>query len=124
MLRRTALPILIAALALPAMAQAAGDAAKGATLFKQRCSMCHVSAAGAAPIAAPNLFGVAGRKAASTSFNYSDALKASGLTWTAANLDAFLAAPNKKVPGTRMVISVPAEQDRADIVAYLSTLKK
>ncbi|QUD90650.1 cytochrome c family protein [Phenylobacterium montanum] len=86
--------------------------------------MCHVNTAGATPTAAPNLFGVVGRKAASTSFNYSDALKASGLTWTPANIDSFITAPNKKVPGTRMVISVPAAPDRADLIAYLQTLKK
>ena len=125
MIRPATLAVLAAALALPSLAHAAGDATKGAALFKQRCAACHVSEAGATPMAGPNLFGVVKRKAASTSFaNYSDALKASGLTWTPAEIDAFLTAPNKKVPGTRMVISVPAPADRADLVAYLSTLKK
>ena len=123
MLRNISLA-LVAALALPGLAFAAGDPAKGATLFKQRCGVCHVNTADATPTAAPNLFGVVGRKAASTSFNYSDALKASGLKWTPADLDSFLTGPNKKVQGTRMVINVSNPTDRADLIAYLSTLKK
>ncbi len=124
MFDRSTLTVLAAALALPAIAHAGGDPAKGATLFKQRCGICHVSTEGAKPSIAPNLFGLVGRKAASTGFSYSDAMKASGLTWSPAELDGFLTAPNKKVPGTRMMISVPAAPDRTDIIAYLSSLKK
>ncbi len=124
MIRRSTLA-LIAALALPAAAHADGDPAKGAILFKQRCAVCHVAAPGAASTVGPNLFGVVGRKAASApGFNYSDALKASGLTWSAAEIDSFITAPNKKVPGTRMFISVPSPADRADITAFLASLKK
>lgn len=124
MIRRLPFAALLAALALPALAHAAGDPAKGATLFKQRCAVCHVDAAGAATTVGPNLFGVVGRKAASTSFNYSDALKSSGLTWSATEIDSFITAPNKKVPGTRMFINVTNPADRADLIAFLSTLKK
>lgn len=86
--------------------------------------MCHVSAKGARPTLAPNLFGVAGRKAASSDFaNYSPALKASGLVWSKASLDRFLAAPGKLVPGTRMVIAIPDAKRRAAVVAYLQGLK-
>jgi cytochrome c len=73
---------------------------------------------------APPLTGVNGRKAGSTGFSgYSDALKHSDIVWSVDTLSEFLAAPNKKVPGTRMVINVTSPQDRADIVAYLSGLK-
>jgi cytochrome c len=71
----------------------------------------------------PNLSRVAGRKAASSEFTYSTALKASGLKWDKPTLDRFLTAPMKAVPGTRMVISIPDAKQRADIVAYLSSLK-
>ncbi|HEY2658643.1 MAG TPA: c-type cytochrome [Caulobacteraceae bacterium] len=125
MIRRSNLLTLVAALAAPALAHAAGDPAKGATVFKQRCGVCHVSAAGAAATMGPNLFGVVGRKAGSTAgFTYSDAIKASGLTWSATELDSFLTAPNKKVPGTRMFINVTNPADRADLIAFLATLKK
>lgn len=115
-----ALLLSSAMLAAPAMAQ---DAAAGGTLFKQRCGACHVVTPGQKGIIAPNLSGLAGRKAASTEFNYSPALKASGLKWDKSTLDKFLTAPMKLVPGTRMVISIPDAKQRADVVAYLSSLK-
>ncbi|MET0238765.1 MAG: c-type cytochrome [Sphingobium sp.] len=107
-------------LPLPAFAQ---DAAAGGALFKGRCQACHVVTAGQKPTLGPNLSGLAGRKAGSTAFNYSPALKASGLKWDKPTLDRFLTAPMKAVPGTRMVIAVPDAKQRADIVAYLSSLK-
>jgi cytochrome c len=110
-------------LAAPMAAQAA-DAAKGATLVKQRCSVCHSLVVDTGPRPGPSMKGLAGRKAASVpNFKYSPALQKSGITWTPAKLDQFLAAPSKAVPGTFMAIAVPNPTERADIVAYLSTLK-
>jgi cytochrome c len=68
----------------------------------------------------PNLAGVVGRKAASTAFNYSPALKASGLTWTRANLDRFLTGPARMVPGTRMSVVMSDAAQRAAVIQYLS----
>jgi cytochrome c len=103
--------------ATPVWAQ---DAAAGRDDFEGRCQTCHTGEANAP---APSLAGVVGRKAASTSFDYSPALKASSLTWTPATLDTFLAAPMKTVPGTRMLVSTPGAQQRANLIAYLATLK-
>ena len=87
--------------------------------------MCHANVAGVRSGMGPNLAGLAGRPAASLpGFAYSSALKTSGLTWSPAALDKFLAAPSKLVPGTRMVISVADAKQRQDLVAYLATLKK
>ena len=75
--------------------------------------------------AAPSLFGVVGRKsAAEPGFNYTKALKGLNVTWTRTNLDKFLSGPGKMAPGTAMPISVAKEADRADVIAYLATLKK
>lgn len=115
----SALAGLAASVTAPAHAQNAGA---GAAMFKQQCQMCHVNTAGAKGFAAPNLFGVVGRKAASTPFAYSAALKASGKTWDAKTLDTFLTAPGKLVPGTRMAVSIPDPKKRADMIAYLKTL--
>ena len=116
-----ALAGLLIAATSPAHAQ---DATAGARLFAQRCQTCHsVNPAQKATIG-PNLAGLAGRKAAATSFAYSPALKKSTLTWDSATLDKFLAGPFRLVPGTRMVMSVPDSKQRADLVAYLSSLKK
>ena len=110
----------VAAAASPAMAQ---NAAAGAVVFQQRCQVCHAAPQGQPHGIGPNLAGVVGRKAASTAFPYTDALKASGLTWDKATLDRFLTAPGKLVPGTRMFVSVADPKERGDLVAYLASLK-
>ena len=118
-------PFLMTALALATSAMpAAAQAPDGKQLFQQRCQMCHGVDAAKPSVLAPNLAGVVGRKAASTGFAYSPALKASGLTWDRATLDTFLAAPMKLVPGTRMVVALSDAQQRAAVVAYLASLKK
>lgn len=118
---RRALPAtgLAAAMLLASSPAQAGDAKAGGMLFKQRCSACHSVVSGAPAGAAPNLSGVVGRKAGSTKFNYSPALKSSGLTWSSKTLDTFLTSPMKMVKGTRMVISLPNAKQRADVIAYL-----
>ena len=115
-----ALAALAAAAAAPAMAQ---DAGAGEAIFKQRCQSCHAAPAGQPHGVGPNLAGVVGRKAASTAFAYSSALKGSGLTWDKPTLDRFLSGPSKMVPGTRMLISVPDPKERAGLIAYLGGLK-
>jgi cytochrome c len=115
--------VLTAALLLsPAGAFAAdGDAAAGAKLFPGRCSACH-SMDPAQKKPGPSLKGIVGRKAATAEgFKYSKAMTDSGLTWDEATLDKYLAAPAKSVPGTSMMIGVPGEKDRADLVAWLKT---
>lgn len=101
----------------------AQDASVGATLFKQRCSVCHSVDSNAGPKMGPTLAGVANRKAGATAFNYSAKLKASDLRWDKATLDKYLMAPQSLVPGTRMTISVADAKQRAAIVAYISGLK-
>lgn len=99
-------------------ARGAGDPAAGEDLYLDRCVFCHVPEGGGQ---GPSLIGVQGRKAASApGFAYSAALKASGLTWTAVDLDRFLADPAVAVPGTAMPIKVPDARQRADIIAYLA----
>ena len=116
---------IICALALglvPAMAQAQA-APDGATIYRQRCQICH-GAAGAKPSPlGPNLAGVIGRKAASKPFAYSAALKASKLVWTRSTLDQYLAGPAKLVPGTRMAVALSDAQQRAAVVGYLAKTK-
>ena len=69
---------------------------------------------------------VVGRKAGSQPgfTGYSPALKASNLTWSKKTLDKFLINPGEMVPGTFMPIEIPDDKTRADVVAYLATLKK
>ncbi len=94
--------------------------ADGGLLFKQRCQACHTPTPG--PMA-PSLKGVVGRKAGSTNFNYSTALKTSNLVWTKDNLDKFLLGPAKFVPGTKMVIAVTDPAVRSALIAFLAKQK-
>lgn len=115
-MRILALSLAAFLLAPAAAAEPAGDPARGAKIY-ERCGACHsldVNRAG------PKHRGIVGRKAGSVpGFNYSAALKRSGLVWDEATLDRFLANPIKLVPGTRMYVSVTDDQDRADLIAYL-----
>ena len=90
------------------------------------CGICHSVQETGGPNQGPNLLGVVGRKAGSVpDFPlYSPALKASGITWNKKTLDKFLLNPMAKVPGTLMPMQIPDTRTRADVVAYLATLKK
>ncbi len=112
--------LTLAAALAPGVAVAA-DAQHGQTLYESRCGACHSPDADRV---GPHHRGVVGRVAGSVpGFAYSPALKASGLTWTPALLDRWLTDPTALVPGSRMGFRVGTAEDRADIVAYLETLK-
>jgi len=110
---------------LAAAAQAAGDPVKGAVVFKQ-CAACHnIEKGGGNGSLGPNLFGVAGRNAASApNFAYSAPFKSSGIVWTDDKLKAWVLSPQKMVPGTKMLLIHPLDDEQADdVVAYLNTKK-
>jgi cytochrome c len=120
-LARTGLAALAVLASAPA--HAAGDAAAGAAVFK-RCAMCHSVDPGKKLAMGPNLSGVVGRKAGAGEFNYSPAMKGSGIFWTADKLNAFLLKPAATVKGTRMAFAgLPKPEDRANVIAYLATRK-
>lgn len=105
-------------------AEAAGNAANGASVFA-RCAICHNNTKGAGAKIGPDLFGVVGRKAGTEpGFSYSAAMKNSGITWTNEKLDAYIKSPQMVVPGNKMPFSgLPSSNQRADLIAYLDTLK-
>ena len=109
---------------LPAAASAAGDVAAGGQVFKVQCSACHDTEAGSNKVG-PSLFGVFGRKAGSVEgFHYSTANRDAGITWTAEELDKYLANPRGVVPGTSMpYLGLKNDAQRANVIAYLETLK-
>jgi glucose/arabinose dehydrogenase len=101
-----------------------GDAAQGKTYFGQNCRLCHGVGGGEGAKEGPSLVGVVGRRAAGDStFNYSEAMRHCGLTWDAPTLDRFLTNPAALVPGTTMPIAVANAGDRANVIAYLATVK-
>jgi glucose/arabinose dehydrogenase len=105
-----------------------GDADQGKITFQQSCAVCHADGMGTDNTwivkQGPSLVGVVGRHAGtSPNFNYSTALINCGLTWDAPTLDHFLTNPMAAVPGTTMPMSVADDTTRANIIAYLATLK-
>jgi cytochrome c len=93
--------------------------ADGERLFRQRCAACHSLEPGQNR-AGPHLSGVIGRAAGSVEgARYSAALRESDIVWDSGTLDAFLAAPRQRVPGTSMTVGVPSAAQRAAIIGYL-----
>ncbi|MBR0798749.1 c-type cytochrome [Bradyrhizobium jicamae] len=102
-------------------ANAAGDAARGATLYRD-CGVCHsIQENGPGP-AHKGVFGRLAGKA--PGYDYSSELKNSNIVWTEENLDKWLAGPEKLVPGTKMFYEVDDPRDRADIIAFLKEKAK
>jgi cytochrome c2 len=105
----------------------AEDAGRGKIIFQQNCALCHGVSQGPGNSVitgqGPSLIGILGRRAgASANFNYSKALGESRLIWDSATLDRFLANPMSAVPGTSMLVSIPAAGNCHDLIAYLATL--
>lgn len=101
---------------------AAADAVRGKQLYESRCGACHSIEDNRA---GPAHKGVFGRKAGlAKGFDYSPALKASKLVWNAKTLDRWLANPEQLIPGQKMGFTVPDAKDRADLIEYLSTMRK
>jgi len=106
----------------PQGAATGAGAASPPQAFNQ-CTACHSTAPGKT-IIGPSLAGVYGRKAGAVAgFQYSDAMKGSGLAWNTGNLDSFLANPAGKVPGTLMGFAgIKDAAQRKAVIDYLKTL--
>jgi cytochrome c len=117
--------VLAAATATMAPARAA-DPALGEQVFKAKCERCHTLEPGGAQTEGPNLHGVFGRKAAAVpGWQFSDALKASGIVWTAESMDPYLAKPKEAVPdGTMNFIGLKKPEERAAVIGYLEQATK
>jgi cytochrome c len=110
-----------AALAALATVAHAGDAKKGAVVFK-KCAACH-TATEAKNKVGPSLQGVIGRQVATVEkFKYSKAMKdfGAGKVWDEALLASYLPAPKDLVKGTTMAFAgLKKPEDVADLIAYL-----
>ena len=110
--------VLAVVMPLAAQAQEAGDAAAGEKAFAP-CKACHNFQKNGV---GPDLKGVVGRKAGTyEGYNYSAALKNSGITWDEAIFAEYIQNPKAKIPGTRMAFAgIKNEQEIKDLTAFLA----
>lgn len=99
--------------------------AKGEKVFK-KCKACHMVGENAKNKVGPHLNGAMGRKVGGLEdYKYSKAMAAKGeegLVWNDDTMDAYLEAPRKYVPKTKMAFAgLRKEADREAIIAYLKT---
>lgn len=106
-------------------ALADGDAEAGAKLFAKTCGGCHSVGEDARGGFGPQLNGIIGRPAGTTTdYQYSEAMKNSGVVWTRDKLAAYIEAPKKVVSGTRMIFWGISDKEKIDnILAYLETFQ-
>jgi cytochrome c len=122
------MPLLIAAMVfasalMTATAMAAADAKHGEALYTTRCGACHSVADNGAGPRHRGVFGC--RAATQPGFEYSDALRKSGIVWDEKTLDRWLSDPSAFVPGNMMVVRLANEAaDRADLIAFLKSVSQ
>jgi len=102
----------------------AQDVEAGESSFK-KCMPCHDIGEDAKNKVGPELNGLDGRKAGTAEgFNYSDANKNSGITWSEATFKEYIKDPRAKVPGTKMIFpGVKNEKEVNNLWAFVSQFK-
>ncbi len=123
-MKKTLLALALIAMT-PATAAFAQDAEAGKAVFNQ-CRACHAVGEGAKNQIGPMLNGLIGRKAGMIEgFNYSEAMKASGLTWDEATFTDYVHNPKAKVVGTKMIYAgLKDDQKVKDLIAFLNQYDK
>jgi cytochrome c len=103
---------------------APGDPVAGKTVF-QKCAGCHSVGPGAVNKTGPELNGIVGQKAAIVpGYDFSPAMKNSGVTWDEKTLTTYLRAPRAMIPGIKMTFGgIQKDQDIANVIAYLKSFK-
>ncbi len=101
-----------------------GDKVRGAIIYEEACAQCHQLTPGLNK-KGPQLMNIYGAKAAQLAdYEYSEGLKASGWVWDADTLDPYIEDVEKAMPESKMLADpMPDASERADVIAYLSTLR-
>ena len=101
-------------------AASAQDVAAGEQSFR-KCLPCHAVGEGAKNKVGPVLNGLEGRHSGSIEgFNYTEANKSSGITWSDETFKEYIKDPRAKIPGTKMVFAgIRNEKEIGDLWAYL-----
>ncbi len=107
-------------------ASAEGDAVKGKKIAN-KCKACHTLKKGGKNKVGPNLWNIVDRGIAEIEgFKYSKAFKAKKGTmkWDETTLNTFIKKPRKWEKKTKMTFpGIRKDAKRADLIAYLKTLK-
>jgi len=83
--------------------------------FRKWCLPCHDAGPDAKIKLGPPLNGIDGRKAGTyNGYNYSDAMKNSGITWGEAVFKEYISNPMQKVVGTRMAFAGVRDEAERD----------
>ena len=109
--------VFVAAMIQVAQAQ---DLAAGEQSFK-KCFPCHSVGEGAKNKVGPELNGLDGRHSGTVAgYNYSDANKNSGITWSEATFKDYIKDPRTRIPNTKMIFpGIKNEKEAGDLWAYL-----
>lgn len=101
-----------------------GDAVNGALIYKEACGQCHQLNPGLNK-KGPQLMNIYGAPAADLEdYTYSQGLETSGWVWNAETLDPYIADAEKVITDSKMLADpMPDAKERADVIAYLSTLR-
>jgi cytochrome c len=112
-------------LVLSTGAALAQDVAAGENSFR-KCAPCHNIGPDATNKVGPELNGLDGRHSGIVDgFNYSDANKASGITWGEDVFKEYIRDPRAKVPGTKMVFAgIKSQKELNDLWSYVSQFDK
>lgn len=102
---------------------ASADVASGEGVAK-KCTACHTFNEGGEDKVGPHLWGIVGKKIASSSgFAYSESLAGMDANWDYEALDGFLKDPKGWAPGTKMSFAgISKDSDRADLILYLRSV--
>lgn len=113
--------VFMVAVAASTSVAVAADVEAGAVQFR-KCTPCHSIGEGATNKVGPILNGLEGRKSGSIpGFNYSEANKNSGITWSHEAFKSYITDPRAKIPGTKMVFAgIKTEKDQEDLWAFLT----
>lgn len=116
---------MIVAAGLGSRAYAAGDAAAGEQIFEHTCKLCHQIGPGAKNYVGPELNALNGRKAGTVaSYDYSAAMKNSGITWNEDTFKKYITNPQADIPGVKMLFAgLDKHSQRDNIWAYISQFK-
>lgn len=119
-MNKIAVALAFSSLMFAASSASAQDVAAGEKSFA-KCRACHQVGETAKNGVGPMLNGLFGRVAGTVpSYNYSEANKKSGITWSAESFATYIRDPRAAMPGNKMAFAgIKNDKEVADLTAFL-----